>query len=77
MTEAKKCGLPLTGKDVALISFTTISGDKIDSLDLKIGVRTVPQTFEIEATCQSLYRLVAIELKVSGITVRHYQSEKE
>ena len=61
--EAKKRKLPLTTKDQALLSFMPSTEDMIELRYLKVGARTRPEFFEIEATCQSLYQLVAVELR--------------
>lgn len=67
--EAKKRGLQLTSKDEGLISFMPTTADMIDLRYLKVGVKTVPEFFEIEATCASLYSLVGAELKARGIGI--------
>ena len=67
--EAKKRGLQLTSKDEELISFMPSTEDMIDLRYLKVGVRTVPKLFEVEATCASLYSLVGAELKARGIGI--------
>ena len=67
--EAKKRGLALTQKDEGLLSFMPSTEDMIDLRYLKVGVRTVPEFFEIEAACDNIYRLVGKELQKRGINI--------
>lgn len=74
-TEAVKRGLQLTAKDRSLVSFMPNTDAMIELRYLKVGVKTVPVIEEIEATCKSLYRLVAEALRSHGIHVRYYPEE--
>ncbi|MCA8926684.1 MAG: hypothetical protein KDC18_01345 [Alphaproteobacteria bacterium] len=69
LTQAKARGLALTRKDEALISFMPVSKDMIALRYLKVGVKTVPTHCELEATCLSLYEIVARELQNRGINI--------
>lgn len=72
---ALKRGLQLTSKDQEVISFMPTTADMIDLRYLKAGYRQVPEFFEIEATCISLYNLVAANLQNRGIRIGFHASE--
>lgn len=73
--EAGKRGLVLTDHDRSVLSFMATTDDMIDLRYLKVAMKTIPVIGEIEATCKSLYRLVAEELRSRGISVRYYPEE--
>ncbi|MEM0950070.1 MAG: hypothetical protein AAGK37_21935 [Pseudomonadota bacterium] len=73
--EAKKRGLPLTPKDEDLIDFMPSTETMIDLRYLKVGIRTVPEFFEIEAICESIYRLVGAELQKRGTNIGFHAVE--
>lgn len=73
--EAKKRGLPLTKRDEEVLSLMPTTDDMIELRYLTVGIKTVPEIEEVEETCKSLYRLVAIALTHRGIAVRFYREE--
>lgn len=73
--EAKKRGLKLSSKDEELLSFMPTTEDMLDLRYLKVGVRTVPEFYEIKATCENLYRLVGRSLQQRGISIGFHAQE--
>lgn len=67
--EAIARGLPLASKDKGLIDFMPSTETMIDLRYLKVGFRTIPDFDEIEATCDSIYRLVGAGLQDRGVNI--------